>query len=260
MTDVRYPIKNILDIPIWGIKRKQIPPVLASFIASGKKHTSFYVNAHCINVSSTDSYYKKILQDTSIVYSGGIGPVLASKLLGRSLPQRAPTPDFIEDVFTLAQKRKWSIYLLGTKEKSLQIFMKKMEQKFPKLLFCGYHHGFFTKDEEEGIIQEINTLKPTIVIVGMGTPKQEKWIATNMARADAKLFWAVGALFDVMAGVLPRAPKWVQAIGLEWLYRFFQEPKRLWRRYLIGNSIFIARVFLSLIPNRPLHKFSLRLQ
>jgi len=92
----------------------------------------------------------------------------------------------------------------------------------------------------------------------MGTPKQEKWVDDNLQRIDTKAFWAVGALFDVMAGVLPRAPKWMQAIGLEWLFRFFQEPKRLWRRYLIGNLMFIARVLLFLVPSQPLHKFSFR--
>lgn len=258
MAILNYPVKNILDVPIWAIPKRQLPKIITSFIASGNKQTFMYVNAHCLNIASFDSYYKELLQRASLVYSGGLGPVLASRILGQPLPGRAPTPDFIDEVFSSAQKKKWSVYLLGTKEESLKLFIDQLKQKFPSLDICGSHHGYFTKHEENSIISEINLLKPSILIVGMGTPKQEKWIDDNLQRIDTKAFWAVGALFDVMAGVLPRAPKWMQAIGLEWLFRFFQEPKRLWRRYLIGNVVFILRVLISLVPSLPFHKFSFR--
>lgn len=251
-----YSAKDILGIPISAVPLAKIDQVVTSLIEKAGKKTFFYVNAHCLNVAAKDTYYKRILQDASLIYSGGLGPVLASRILGQPLPERAPTPDFIDEVFSAAQNKKWSVYLLGTKEESLRLFINRLKQKFPSLDICGSHHGYFSKDEENRIISEINLLKPTILIVGMGTPKQEKWVDDNLQRIDTKAFWAVGALFDVMAGVLPRAPKWMQAIGLEWLFRFFQEPKRLWRRYLIGNVVFILRVLLSLVPSRPFHKFS----
>lgn len=242
-----YPIKNILGVHIWAIPQKSLPKLITRLVESASKHLFMYVNAHTLNIAQRDFEYKNILNNASLVYSGGIGPMLASKILGQPLPERAPTPDFIDKVFAKAQSKKWSVYLLGTKEKSLKLFIKQLKQKFPKLDICGFHHGYFNHEEEKSIINEINSLKPTLLIVGMGTPKQEKWVNNNMAQLNARAFWVVGALFDVMAGVLPRAPKWIQNLGLEWLYRFLQEPRRLWKRYLIGNVIFILRIILSLI-------------
>ncbi len=244
-----YLIRNILEIPIWAITRKEIPQQIAYKIESFEKQTFMYVNAHCLNTASHNIEYREILKRASMVYSGGIGPVLASRILGQPLPERSPTPDFIEDVFDIVQRKNWSIYLLGTKEKSLKLFIKKIKQKFPHLNICGFHNGYFNSVDEEKIIKEINFLKPTILIVGMGTPRQEKWVYDNLDKVDAKAFWVVGALFDVMAGALPRAPKWIQNVGLEWLFRFLQEPKRLWKRYLIGNAVFLHSIFLTLLNN-----------
>lgn len=240
-----YPTRNVLGVPITSITLSDIPRLVISLIESGGKKTLFYVNAHTLNIAGIDKDYKKILEEASLVYSGGLGPVLASKILGQPLPGRAPTPDFIDEVLSACQKKKWSVYLLGTKEEPLKLFIDSVKRKFPSLDICGSHHGYFTKHEENNIISEINLLKPAILIVGMGTPKQEKWIDDNSDRIDTKAFWAVGALFDVMAGVLPRAPKWMQTIGLEWLFRFFQEPRRLWKRYLIGNCTFILSTLLT---------------
>lgn len=252
-----YPIRNILGVPIWAIPQKSLPNLISGLIESAGKHLFMYVNAHTVNIAQRDFEYKRILNSASVVYSGGIGPVLASKILGQPLPERAPTPDFIDEVFAKAQRKKWSIYLLGTKEKSLKLFISQLKQKFPKLNICGFHHGYFTQDEDQIILDEINSLKPTLLIVGMGTPKQEKWVNDNMHQLNVKAFWVVGALFDVMAGILPRAPKWIQALGLEWLFRLLQEPKRLWRRYLVGNAIFIIAVIFSLI-NKTLVPLSIR--
>jgi len=234
--------KTILGIPLTALTLADIPQVVVSLIQSSGKKTFFYVNAHCLNLANQDKEYKKILQQASLVYSGGIGPILASKILGRPLLERTPTPDFIFDVFLIAQQKNWSVYLLGTKKGSLQKTVNKLQKKFPELKIVGYHHGFFNAQEEKEIMKEINLKKPTMVIVGMGTPKQEKWIADHKNKLDTKVLWVVGALFDVISGELPRAPVFWQKLGLEWAYRLYQEPTRLWKRYTIGNLEFAWRV------------------
>ncbi len=237
-----YSQKTILGIPITALTLADIPRVVVSLIESSGKKTFFYVNAHCLNLANRDQEYKKILQRASLVYSGGIGPILASKILGRPLAERTPTPDFIFDVFVIAQQKKWSVYFLGTTNNSLQKAVNKLQKRFPKLKIVGYHSGFFDAEEEGKIIREINLKKPTMVIVGMGTPRQEKWIANHKDKLNTKVLWVVGALFDVISGQLPRAPIFWQRLGLEWAYRLYQEPTRLWERYTFGNLEFILRV------------------
>jgi len=237
-----YPSRVILGVPIAAITLSEISHLITNLIGSKRKKTFFYVNAYCLNIANRDEKYKRILQKAFLVYPGGFGPVLASKILGQPLPERTPTPDFIFDVLAIAKERKWSIYLLGGEEHVAKKASEKLKEKFPNLLIVGYHSGHFTKREEKVIIGQLNSKKPTILLVGMGTPRQEKWIAENIDNVDAKVFWAVGALFDFISGRLKRAPFWMQRMGLEWLFRLFQEPTRLWKRYLLGNIEFIYLV------------------
>lgn len=249
--------RNIFDIPIVAATLTEIPRIITSLIEGKGKKTFFYVNANSLTIANQNRDYRSILQNASLVYSGGFGPVLASRILGKPLPQRTPTPDFIDKVLYTAENKGWSIYLLGTKTKLLKKTVSKLKEKFPKLIISGYHHGYFGKVNKNKIVAEINLRKPTILIVGMGTPKQEQFITENMLEINAQTFWAVGALFDVISGDLPRAPLWVQKLNLEWLYRLFQEPKRLWKRYLLGNINFLAMIFLRIIRNWLINKPSI---
>lgn len=251
-----YPVKLLFNIPVAAVSLQKIPSVIISLLGKKRKKIFFYLNAHCLNLSVKDKEYKKILQDATLVYPGGIGPVFASRILGRPLSERIPTPDFIDKIFTEAGKKSWSIYLLGARDGIAQKAAEKLKKRFPKLIIAGYHHGYFDKGEEKDLIKSMNKCKPTILLVGMGSPKQEKWIAENFDKIDAQTFWAVGALFDVISGKLLRAPKWMQKLWLEWLFRFFQEPRRLYKRYTIGNLEFILQVlkeFMKLQVSRYRH-------
>lgn len=249
MSKIDYPLRNILGIPIASLSLIDIPQVVTSLIASPGKKTFFYVNAHCLNLARQDKDYCQILQKASFVYSGGVGPVLASIILNQPLRERTPSPDFIETVLALAPEKKWSLYLLGASDNSLKKVTKMWQKRIPGLPIIGCHSGYFTEQEEKQIIKEINQLKPTILLVGMGAPKQEKWVTANFSKLNVKTFWTIGAMFDVLAGVLPRAPLWIQKLNLEWAYRLFQEPRRLWKRYLFGNIIFIFSILKEKLKN-----------
>lgn len=245
MTTRKIPTKTVLGVPVAALRLKEISSVIVTLIegrykTAPVKKTIFYVDAYHFNIANKDSGYKKILQEATFVHASGIGPVLASRMLGRSLPERTPTPDFIEEIFAIGERKKWSFYLLGGEERIVEKAAGKLRERFPKLKIAGYHHGFFTTHHE--VVEEINRAKPDIVMVGMGPPKQEKWIEENKDKINAKVFWAVGALFDVLSGKRKRGPKWVQDMGFEWIFRLFQEPKRLWRRYVFGNTAFLFTV------------------
>lgn len=232
---------KLFGIPIARLKLNDITNIILELIEKPGQQTIFYVNAHCLNIATRDPIYRKILQQASIVYAGGMGPILASKILGHPLLERTPTPDFIDHIFAAAIRKGWSFYLLGGEEEVVRKAAENLQKKFPKLQIVGYHHGFFKKSD--AIIKKINLLKPDIILVGMGTPLQEKWIKHYKNRINAHVFWAVGALFDVLSGKRKRAPKWFQKLGLEWTFRFLQEPRRLWKRYLFGNAHFLLTVF-----------------
>ena len=235
--------KKILGVPVATLGLGEIPKVIINNIKVGGKKQFFYVNAHCLTLAQKDKEYLSILKRADLVYSGGMGPVLASRILLRPLPERTPTPDFIDQVFEAGEDKNWTFYFLGAELRSLEKAVKKIKQKFPRLAVVGYHHGYFDEGEERKIIADINRKRPTVLIVGMGMPKQEKWIAKNMGKINAGVFWSVGALFDIISGKMSRGPVWMQKVGLEWLFRLYQEPKRLWKRYTLGNIYFVYLIF-----------------
>lgn len=236
---IKIPKKIILGVPIAALSLKEISSVVASLIEEGGKKTFFYVNVHGLNIVKRDSLYKKILQRATLVFADGIGLSLASRMLGRPL-ERTPTPNLISEVFAIAMRKKWSFYLLGGEKNVIEKAAENLRKRLSDLTIVGYHHGFFTKNSE--IVEKINKAKPDIVLVGMGTPRQEKWISQNENKIDARVFWAVGALFDILSGKRKRSPKWMQKLGFEWAFRILQEPRRLWKRYLFGNIVFLLTV------------------
>ena len=237
----KIPTRVVLGVPIAVVSLKEISSVVVKLIETSGKKSFFYVDAHHFDIANRDPAYKRILQKATFVHAAGVGPVLASRILGLPLPERIPTPDFIGEVFARAIEKKWSFYLLGGEEGIAERAAENLRKKFPKLKIVGSHHGYFNNDK--AIVEKINQASPNIILVGMGAPRQETWIVDNIERVDASTFWAVGALFDVLSGKRKIAPKWVQSLGLEWAFRLMQEPRRLWKRYLFGNSRFLLTVF-----------------
>ena len=207
-----------------------------------KPRIVFYLNAACANLALSEREYLEIIQKTDLVYTDGWGLVLAAKLMGKNLPERTNAADFFDQFCQEVVKRKLSLYLLGGRKEIIQKAVANLKQKFPKLKIIGFHNGFFNQEQEKKIIDKINTLQPDFLLVGMGVPKQEKWIDKHQNELQVKVIWAVGGLFNLLSGELSRAPRLMRNFGFEWLYRLFQEPKRLGRRYLLGLPLFLFRV------------------
>ena len=204
-------------------------------IHSGSRTTLLYVNVHCLNLARDDSRYRDILNRGQVVYCDGTGVRLAAWLTGQKLPERMTGADWIWDLASLCVGQGFSLYLLGGEDGLADAAATALLQRHPRLRIAGCGTGYGL---DPAIIRHINAARPDIVLIGLGSPKQEKWIAAHRDQIDAPVVWAVGALFGFVSGRIPRGPHWMTEHGCEWLCRLATEPRKLWRRYLIGNPHF----------------------
>lgn len=221
-------------IPADDLKPSALIRKLESFSKSKKKHQVFYLNAQAVEVALSNPRYLKILNKAPLVTVDGWAPLLLAKLEAKKINFKNSIGDYLPDFFKMAQEKKLTFYFLGSKNKILMQAVENIKKTFPKLKILGFHHGYFNKKEETKIIKEINHLKPDFLLVGLGIPKQEIWIDKNFKNLNAKVILGIGGTFDFLSGKIPRAPLWMRNFGLEWIFRFLMEPKRLWKRYLLG--------------------------
>lgn len=217
---------------------------IANFAGGELKRRVMYVNAHVLNQSMENPELRQSLLEADIVYCDGYGVRLAAKAIGEPIPERMTGADWVWGLAPLCEAAGHSIYLLGSEPDAAAEAARELRRWYPRLRLVGHHHGYFDLDSEhnERVIEHIAQVKPDILMVGMGTPKQEIWIARELERIEAKVLWSVGSLFDYVSGRMPRAPHWLADNGLEWIFRLGLEPRRMWKRYLIGNPIFLRRV------------------
>jgi N-acetylglucosaminyldiphosphoundecaprenol N-acetyl-beta-D-mannosaminyltransferase len=203
-----------------------------------------YANAHVLNQSAGNSELRGALEAADLVYCDGYGVRLAAKALEAPIPHRMTGADWIWSLAAMCEQIGESIYLLGSEPGVAGRAAGRLGRRFPALDVVGHHHGYFEvgSPHDDRVIEDINARRPSILLVGMGTPKQELWVQANAHRLDVDVLWTVGALFDVVSGKVPRAPGWLADNGLEWIFRLAIEPGRMWRRYLLGNPVFMRRV------------------
>jgi N-acetylglucosaminyldiphosphoundecaprenol N-acetyl-beta-D-mannosaminyltransferase len=173
--------------------------------------------------------------------------VWASRLLGHRLPERIPLTYAIEDLATNWAARGFSVFLLGGTEGSAELAAGRLAERFPGVKVAGWHHGYFGDEDGDRVVELINVAKPDILLVGLGNPRQEIWVAQNLDRLDATATLTCGGLFDWLSGTRRPAPRWVGNVGMEWLYRLVIEPRRLFRRYVVGNPRFVWNVGRALV-------------
>lgn len=197
------------------------------------------INAGKVVLMENDENLKKIVANCPIINADGQSIVWASKLLGKTLPERVAGIDLMEELIKLSSQKGYGIYFFGAKEEVVTSVITHYKEKYPTLKICGYRNGYFSDDDIPDITREMRESKADILFVAFSSPKKEYWLAENIKDIEIPFCMGVGGSFDIVAGVTKRAPHWMQRIGLEWFYRFLQEPKRMWKRYLVGNSKFI---------------------
>lgn len=239
---------GVLGVNIHPIRIKDLHKQIDNFIKDDGHALILNANINCINIAYKKSWLRSFLNKSDIVFCDGSGVMLGARLLGKTIHERITYADWIWQLAELANNKDYSLYLFGAMPGIADLAAKKLVDKFPDLKILGTHHGYFDKSigsvENETIIKEINELTPNILILGFGMPTQERWLMENWNRVETNIALTGGAVFDYVSGNLRRAPSWMTDNGMEWLGRVLIEPRRLWRRYLIGNPLFLWRIFL----------------
>jgi N-acetylglucosaminyldiphosphoundecaprenol N-acetyl-beta-D-mannosaminyltransferase len=201
-----------------------------------------YVNAHCLNTANDNPDYMGLLNNFDLIYADGISVVYAAYFLYRAQLEKMTGREWIYAFCKMAAERSLRVYIIAGRSVVAKQARDNLCHAFPGLQIVGAVDGFFIERTEMDILQEINDLRPDVVFVGMGTPIQEMWIAAHRSKIQAPVCWAVGALFDYVAGVEPPVPNWLNAVAMEWLWRLIVDPFGKWRRYLIGLPMFSLRI------------------
>ena len=228
---------KILDFNIFNEDKKSLMNYIEKIdkvnIISGNPEVLF----NGLNNSVLEENFK---QKTSIIIPDGVGTVLASKLLKNPVKEKIAGIDVVREVLVKANLEGKSIYLLGAKEEVLNKCVENIKNEFPNLKISGSHNGFFDLNDCEDIIDDIKNCNPWAIFVAMGSPRQEIFIQKVMNSVDTHIFMGVGGVFDIFAGNLKRAPKWMISLGLEWLYRVVKEPFRIKRLIAIPKFLLLV--------------------
>lgn len=200
------------------------------------------VNADKINTLKDDVILKNIVNGCGIINADGASVVLASKFLGEPLPERVAGIDLMMSLIDLSAEKGYSIYLLGAKQDVVEKTAEVLLKQYPGLKIGGFRNGYFKEGDWDNVSEEIKSVNPDFVFVGITSPLKEYLIEYLQGQGHCSVFMGVGGSFDVISGQIPRAPLWMQKMNLEWLFRVIQEPKRLFKRYFVGNTVFIQNV------------------
>lgn len=210
---------------------------VGELVEAGRASTVAYVNVHVFEVAATDPLLQDFLRGVDLCYADGAGVVLAARLLGQELPGRLTGADWIHDLAAEACVRGWRLAWIGGEPGVTEEAARLLVQAHPGLQVVHTDHGF----RQVYDLDALNAAKPDIVLVGMGTPVQEHWVRGHRQGIEAPVVWCLGATADFVSGRVDRGPAWLHD-RQEWLARLVVEPRRLWRRYLVGNPRFLARV------------------
>lgn len=236
---------NLFKISMANLSMQEAVTEIEQAVDSHKVSTVAFVNPDCLNKTFSDPDYLQILQNCDRVYPDGIGITIAGKILGTPLRENVNGTDMLPFLCAMAAKRDFPLFLFGAKPGVAELMARNLTQKY-QVQIAGVQHGYFDPaTDSPAIVAAINASGAKLVLVALGAPAQEKWIAAYQSQIRTGVLLGVGGLFDFYSGQTKRAPRWLRELGLEWSYRILQEPGRMWKRYVIGNPLFLLRVVRS---------------
>ena len=212
-------------------------------VNSKKSCHAAFINAHCLNIAYKNEEYRQVLNSCQEVFADGIGAKIGAEILGYHVEENVNGTD----MFPLLAQKNYRIYLFGGAPGVANTALQKAKALNGKAEFVGCADGFFKEKSQDEVFAEIQSLHPDIVLVAMGVPKQEMWINAHLTDLHGCVAIGVGGLLDFVSERIPRAPLWMRKCNIDWCYRLYNEPFRLFKRYIIGNPVFIFRVCLSRI-------------
>lgn len=221
-----------------------------SMLLDGSKRRVAFVNADCVNQAAGDVSYRDALAQMDALLPDGSGLAVAAAMTGQRFDSNLNGTDLFPVICEEARRTGKSIYFLGGKTGVAQSAALAAQAQFPGLRIAGFEHAYFEQEAEAGVVARVNASEADILLVAMGAPHQEKFITRHSDTLTVPVCMGVGGLFDFISGNMPRAPKPIRKVGMEWAWRLACEPRRLAKRYLIGNPVFIARAISNAIPSK----------
>ena len=248
MREGRRPLPGA-EITLLGVRfdhltRAEALAALESALGRGKAWKVYIVNAHTLNLAWEKPEFQRVLNEADLLLNDGSGVSLASRMAGKPFPDNLVGTDLVPQLCERALPLGVGVFLLGGAPGVPERGAQRLRQMFPTLKISGTHHGHFPESENPRVIEEINRSGAGVVLVAMGNPLQETWIHRNAAALRCDLCVGVGGYFDYLAGRLRRAPRWIRGVGIEWLYILINQPYK-WKRYIIGNPLFLTRAVRS---------------
>jgi N-acetylglucosaminyldiphosphoundecaprenol N-acetyl-beta-D-mannosaminyltransferase len=231
---------TLMGCSIDNLTMEETLQTVEGFIHTGKPHQHVVVNVDKLVKASRDPELRRIINECALVNVDGMPVVWASRLLGRPLKERVAGCDLFEALMRRAGEKGWRVFLLGAREEVVSKVASTYRHKYPDLVLAGYRNGYWKGEAEEAdVVEQIRAARPDLLFVAISSPKKEQFLGRWQAEMKVPFAMGVGGTFDVAIGHVKRAPLWMQKSGLEWFYRFLQEPRRMFRRYFIEDMAFL---------------------
>lgn len=234
-------MRNIdaFNIKVHPATQSEFIEIIKQHLHQKRKLVQFGVNSATINEASVNDEFRRVINSADLLNIDGMSVVWALRCLGHRVPERVATPDLADGVMKMAAEEKFSVFLFGAADDVISLCVENLHKIFPSLMIAGWRSGYYQQHDESGIINLINNSGADILLIGISSPKKEMLYDKFRDRLGVLYTLGVGGYFDILSGRTKRAPKWMQDIGLEWVFRLIQEPRRMWKRYLIGNNKFL---------------------
>ncbi|MCH9688751.1 MAG: WecB/TagA/CpsF family glycosyltransferase [Deltaproteobacteria bacterium] len=239
---------TLLGIDIDNVTMAEAIDEVMARLEAGLRTRLLFVNADCVNISFRDAAYREILRAGDLVLADGLGMWLAGKIRGATVRDNVNGTDLFPRLCGRLAGTPFRVFLLGARPGVAEDVRTWIARHHPEVVVCGVRDGYFPLEQSPQVAATIREARTDVLLVAMGAPRQEAWIDGNLEATGATVAMGVGGLFDFYSGQIPRAPRWMRDWGLEWVYRFAREPRRMWKRYWVGNFVFMWRV----ICHRPL--------
>lgn len=234
------PRAQLLGCEIDNVEMDEVVEICDQAIAARRPVQHMSVNAAKIVAIQDDPELRRLVNECEIVTADGQAVVWASRLLGTPLPSRVTGIDLMLQLLGLAERKGYRVFVLGARQQVLERALAHVRRDHPRLRIAGARHGYFPNTEERAVVEEIRRARPDMLFVAMSSPRKERFLGHWQGELEVPFRMGVGGSIDVIAGITRRAPRTVQRAGLEWAWRLAQEPRRLFRRYLVGNARFVA--------------------
>lgn len=239
-------VAEILGVNVDLITLQELLQAIENMV-EGRQHVIIgYVNAHAMNIAYDLAWFRTYLNECSLVFCDGFGLKWGARLLGYRLPERFTPPDWLPMLAQRCCEHDFTLFMLGSEPGVAARAAERLRTAYPNLRIVGTHHGHFDhrlgSAESAQVVRLIDAADPDILLIGFGMPLQERWLREHWGQLHVRVALPIGAAFDFLSGHMPRGPRWMTDHGLEWLSRLLTEPRRLWRRYLIGNLLFFGRI------------------